>query len=61
VVFGVALLVVMIGVSRMYLGAHYFSDVLAGFAAGGVWLSTLITGMETIRQRRVYESNKQGP
>jgi undecaprenyl-diphosphatase len=51
----------MIGVSRMYLGAHYFSDVLAGFAAGGVWLSTLITGMETIRQRRVYESNKQGP
>ena len=61
VVFGVALLVVMIGVSRMYLGAHYFSDVLAGFAAGGVWLSTLITGMETIRQRRVYESNKPNP
>ena len=45
----------------MYLGVHYFSDVLAGLAVGGWWLSTLITGMETIRQRRVYESNNQGP
>jgi membrane-associated phospholipid phosphatase len=61
VVFGVALLVVLIGVSRMYLGAHYFSDVLAGFAAGGVWLSTLITGMETIRRRRDGESTKPHP
>jgi undecaprenyl-diphosphatase len=61
VVFGVALLVVLIGVSRMYLGAHYFSDVLAGFAAGGVWLSTLITGMETIRRRRDDGSTKTHP
>jgi membrane-associated phospholipid phosphatase len=61
VVFGVALLVVLIGVSRMYLGAHYFSDVLAGFAAGGLWLSTLITGMETIRRRRGDEPTKPHP
>ena len=51
VVFGTALLVLLIGFSRMYLGVHYFSDVLAGFAAGGVWLSALITGMEIIRRR----------
>ncbi|MCA1717920.1 MAG: phosphatase PAP2 family protein [Actinobacteria bacterium] len=50
VVFGVALLVLLIGFSRMYLGVHYFSDVAAGFAAGGVWLSALITGTETIRR-----------
>jgi undecaprenyl-diphosphatase len=49
VVFGAALLVVLIGFSRMYLGVHYFSDVIAGYAAGGVWLSALITGAETIR------------
>jgi membrane-associated phospholipid phosphatase len=61
VVFGVALLVALVGVSRMYLGAHYFSDVLAGFAAGGLWLSTLITGMETIRRRRHDESTKSHP
>ena len=47
---GAALVVVLIGFSRMYLGVHYFSDVVAGYAAGGVWLSALITGAETIRR-----------
>ena len=56
VVFGAALLVLLIGLSRMYLGVHYFSDVVAGYAAGGVWLSALITGIETIRRR---EASKQ--
>jgi membrane protein DedA with SNARE-associated domain/membrane-associated phospholipid phosphatase len=51
-VLGAALLVVLIGFSRMYLGVHYFSDVIAGYAAGGVWLSALITGVETIRRSR---------
>ncbi|HKH76693.1 MAG TPA: phosphatase PAP2 family protein, partial [Rubrobacteraceae bacterium] len=50
VVFGAALLVLSIGFSRMYLGVHYFSDVVAGFAAGGVWLSTCITAMEFARR-----------
>jgi undecaprenyl-diphosphatase len=50
VVFGAALLVLLIGFSRMYLGVHYFSDVVAGYAAGGVWLSALITGTETVRR-----------
>jgi membrane protein DedA with SNARE-associated domain/membrane-associated phospholipid phosphatase len=50
VVFGAALLVLSIGLSRMYLGVHYFSDVVAGFAAGGVWLSACITAMEFVRR-----------
>jgi membrane protein DedA with SNARE-associated domain/membrane-associated phospholipid phosphatase len=50
VVFGTALLVLLIGLSRMYLGVHYLSDVLAGYAAGGVWLSALVTGAETVRR-----------
>jgi membrane-associated phospholipid phosphatase len=52
VVFGAALLVLLIGFSRLYLGVHYFSDVVAGYAAGGVWLSALITGAETIRRSK---------
>ena len=52
VVFAATLLVVLIGFSRMYLGVHYFSDVIAGYAAGGVWLSALITGVETIRRSK---------
>jgi undecaprenyl-diphosphatase len=32
------LLVALIGFSRLYLGVHYLSDVLAGIAAGAAWL-----------------------
>ncbi len=39
-------LVLAIGFSRLYLGAHYLSDVLAGFAAGMVWLAANILALE---------------
>jgi undecaprenyl-diphosphatase len=34
----VGIVVAMIGISRIYLGVHYPTDVLAGFVAGGTWL-----------------------
>jgi undecaprenyl-diphosphatase len=36
------LLILCIGFSRIYLRLHYFSDVIAGFAAGIIWLSLSI-------------------
>ena len=33
-----SLIVILIGVSRIYLGVHYASDVLAGFAVALAWL-----------------------
>jgi membrane-associated phospholipid phosphatase len=37
-----AALVFAIGISRIYLGVHYPSDVLAGYLAATVWVGTVI-------------------
>jgi membrane-associated phospholipid phosphatase len=50
-VVGAAVLVVLIGFGRMYLGAHYLSDVVGGFVAGGAWLGAVIAGWEKIGRR----------
>jgi membrane protein DedA with SNARE-associated domain len=44
-------LVVAICFGRLYLGTRYFSDIVSGLAAGGVWLSACITGLEVARRR----------
>ena len=49
---GACVLALAIGVSRLYLGVHYFSDVVGGYAAGSVWLATCITGSELERARQ---------
>ena len=49
-------LIVLIGLSRVYLNAHYFSDVLAGFCAGSAWLVACILALEFPRYRRSSKS-----
>ncbi|WP_229633329.1 phosphatase PAP2 family protein [Duganella qianjiadongensis] len=45
-------MVLLVALSRMYLGAHYLSDVLAAMAESVAWLAIWITAMSTLRRRR---------
>lgn len=39
------------GFSRIALQVHHLSDVVAGFASGGLWLAACIAGFEVVRCR----------
>lgn len=53
---GAALVVGTIGFTRIYLGAHYLTDVLGAIAAGLAWLTFCWTGVETFRRWRQSRS-----
>lgn len=45
-------MVLLVAFSRVYLGAHYLSDVLAAMAESVAWLAVCITAISTLRRRR---------
>ncbi len=59
-----AVLVLLIGFSRIYLRAHYVTDVLGGFCIGAVWLAVCVSGAEVLRRRprhRAHELHGEPP
>jgi undecaprenyl-diphosphatase len=51
-VIGLVVLVVLIGISRIYLQVHFLSDVLAGYIAGLLWVDAVIIGSRILRTGR---------
>lgn len=55
-----AAFVLVVGISRLYLGVHYPSDILGGWAAGAVWMAVCISGI-ALTMRPAAEAMIAGP
>lgn len=53
-----ALIIIMIGVSRVYLNVHYLTDVIAGYSVGIIWL---LFSLWSIRKLERYSKRKVEP
>src|SRR5262249_19621450 len=51
VVFAALIVAFTVGLSRMYLGLHFLSDVLGGYVIGLLWLMVGATLAEILRSR----------
>lgn len=53
-----SVIILSIGISRVYLGVHYTSDIVAGFSAGYIWLIAVLVGIDRT-EKTIGKKNRQ--
>lgn len=61
IVVGAAVMVLLVATSRIYLGAHYLSDVLAAIFEGVVWLSLCVAVSRKFPRRHANVEKANAP
>jgi undecaprenyl-diphosphatase len=54
---GLASIIIFVGLSRMLLGVHWFTDILGGYLLGLTWVSLCVAVIESQRAKQI----PQGP
>jgi undecaprenyl-diphosphatase len=54
---GAAIITLVIGASRLYLGVHWLTDVLGGYALGLAWLAGVMVVTLLLGERKRSQSS----